>query len=417
MELFLLKAFAFLRPLLSIEVEQRIAGTSLFDLVGIAFIAVLGMAFCIRIALGEKQVTWRSLDAWIILYMVWCVAVAVIYPDKTDFRVLIKWVVPFGTYVVAAKIIRDPRDYLRLLSLLWAGHIVPILGSVVVVFLNLDLAIRKVVGATNLPKYEGLYADSGTFGLGMALFVMLGVVYAEVNRSYFGEDGKIGRAKITIFVFVTALALYCLLQSQSRTAQLGLVIFFAVYLYQISKKWLLIGAASLALFVAIMSPLLTLMYYDVIRVEEGERPLEYVASRRPIFWQHNLSEFSNVSPDRWIAGAGIGNLVPMGELVRGRENFWSSHNDFLSVLIHTGIVGLLIFLVLQFVILTKILSLERGVKAAFVALFITVTIMNFASNSYVTRFALAQMYFLVLSYLEFAKTRYATNSKAGLATA
>jgi O-antigen ligase len=405
MELFLLNTFALLRPLLSIEVGVEFGGIGLFDLAGMGFIAVLALAFFVRISLGGQYVTIRSVDTWMIAYMFWCVAVSLIYPDKTDFRELIKWIVPFMTYIVAAKILRDRREYLRLLSLLMIGHVIPILASAVVIFLNLDLAIRKVVGATGLPKYEGVYANSGNLGLSMTLFVILGVIYADVTRSHLGETKRLDKARVIFFILVTLFALYCLLSSQSRTAQLGLVIFFAVYLYQVSKKWLLIGAAMLGVFVVIMSPLLTLMYYDVIRVQQGERPIEELGSGRPYFWMHNLSEFSEAPPDRLLTGVGIGNLVPMGSFASTGESIWSSHNDFLAVLVHTGIIGLIIFLGLQVAILKKILAIEGHEKTAFLALFFAVTAMNFASNSYISRFALAQIYFLVLAYIEFARAK------------
>lgn len=405
MELFLLKTFALLRPLLSIEIEQRLAGIGLFDLAGIGFIGLLGLALCIRISLAGQHITIRSVDVWMMAYMFWCVAVSLIYPDKTDFRELVKWIAPFITYIVAAKILRDRREYLHVLSLLWIGYIIPILASAAVIFLDLDLAIRKVVGATGLAKYEGVYANSGNLGLSMTLFVMLGVIYADLTRSHFGETKRLDKARVIFFLIVTLFALYCLFKSQSRTAQLGLVIFFAIYLYQVSKKWLLIGATVLGVFIVVMGPLIALMYYDVIRVQRGERPLEEIASGRPYFWAHNLSEFSKVTPDRILAGVGIGNLVPMGSWASRNENFWSSHNDFLAVLIHTGVIGLIIFLGLQVVILKKILSLEGREKAAFLAFFCAVTIMNFASNSYISRFVLAQLYLLVMAYLEFAKPK------------
>ncbi len=417
MELFLLNAFAFLRPLLSMEVEQSAGGMGLFDLAGIGLIAVLALAFCIRIALGRQHVRIGTIDVWMFAYMFWCIAVSIIYPDKANFRELVKWITPFMTYIVAAKILRDRREYLHVLSLLLKGYVVPILASAVVIFLNLDLAIRKVVGATNLPKYEGVYANSGNLGLAMALFVMVGVIYVDVTRGHFGVTKRPEKMSVMLFLLVTLLALYCLLTSQSRTAQLGLIVFFAIYLYQVSKKWLLIGGAMLGVFVVIMSPLLALMYYDVIRVEQGERPFEEIGSGRPYFWAHNLSEFSNASPDRILAGIGIGNLVPMGTVdSAAEENIWSSHNDFLSVLIHTGVIGMLIFAALQIVMLKKILSIEGRERAAFLALFVAVLVMNFASNSYISRFALAQIYFLVMAYLDFPTAKTAADTYSSRST-
>jgi O-antigen ligase len=179
------------------------------------------------------------------------------------------------------------------------------------------------------------------------------------------------------------------------------VIFCAIYYYQVNKKKLFLAGAVLALAILVMSPFLKLQYYDVLEAQQGERPVEEAGSGRPIIWAHNLDEFSKASPDRWIAGVGIGNVTKEVYSVRlNGESFWSSHNEYLAVLIHTGVLGLFIYFGLQLVILRRILAIEGPEKAAFLALFLAVAAMNFGSNSFLSRFALAQLYFLLISYLE-----------------
>ena len=400
MELFLLKTFAFLRPLLSIHLEQKIAGIGVLDVAGIGLIAVLGVALSMRMAVSGQYVRFSSIDAWVVVYMLWCFVTSLIYPDKTDFRELVKWVAPYLTYLVAGKILHNRQQYLQMLMLVLVGHVIPIVVSAVAIFFDMKFAIYATVGAHQLTKYEGVYANSANMSLSMTLFIVSGVVYAAVARSYLGETKKLKLWEVLSFALVSLLALYCLFIGPSRTAQLGLIIFFASYYYQVDKKKLLVAGAVLAVFVLIMSPFLKMQYYDVIEAQQGERPIEQMASGRPYFWAHNLSLFAKASPDRWIAGVGIGNLTELGSFDRGDESFWSSHNDLLAVLIHTGVVGMLIFVVLQVVILKKILALEGPEKAAFLALFVATVAMNFGSNSFLSRFALAQLYFLLISYLE-----------------
>ena len=401
MELFLLKTFAFLRPLLSIDVEQKIAGMGVLDVAGIGLIAVLGVALSMRIAVSGQYVRFSSVDAWVIAYALWCVAMSLIYPDKTDFRELVKWVAPFVTYLVAGKILENRQQYLQMLMLVLIGHAIPIVLSTVAIFFELDLAIYAFVSAAKLVKYQGVYANSANMSLSMTLFIVSGVAYAAVTRSHLGETKKLKQSEVLLFSLGCLFALYCLFIGPTRTAQLGLIIFFATYYYQVNKKRLLVAGVVLGAIVVIMSPVLKLWYYDVIEPEQSKRPIEQTfASGRPYFWAHNLSLFAKASPDRWIAGVGIGNLTELGDFSRGDESFWSSHNDLLAVLIHTGVVGLLIFVGLQVVILKKILALEGPEKAAFLALFVATVAMNFGSNSFLSRFALAQLYFLLISYLE-----------------
>jgi O-antigen ligase len=144
-----------------------------------------------------------------------------------------------------------------------------------------------------------------------------------------------------------------------------------------------------------------LIFHDFIEFSRGERSLERIGTGRPFVWHHNLTEFSKVTFDRQIAGVGIGNKVGeggVGDLTH--ENFWPSHNDFLAVLIYTGIVGFLIFVMLQFAFLKKTLSLPGKEKYVFTALLLSIIAMTFSTGSYVSYYGLAQIYYLVMSYIE-----------------
>lgn len=79
---------------------------------------------------------------------------------------------------------------------------------------------------------------------------------------------------------------------------------------------------------------------------------------------------------------------------------WNSHNDFLEVMMQTGLIGLLIYLMMQFCIYSKIRQLKGKELYVFLALFYAVNFMNFISNSYVSRFGLGQIFYAVLAFIE-----------------
>jgi len=137
------------------------------------------------------------------------------------------------------------------------------------------------------------------------------------------------------------------------------------------------------------------LLYDYDKVKTGVWDEGELGSGRPKIWKHNLDIFWSMPIDRQLAGAGIGNKG-----VSGTDGVVDSHNDYLEMMMNTGIVGLLLYLTMQLLMLHKILRLPGREKHVFLGVFMAVVLMNFSSNSYITRAALAQMLFLVLAYIE-----------------
>ena len=188
-------------------------------------------------------------------------------------------------------------------------------------------------------------------------------------------------------------AIYCLWMSQVRTALVGLVVFAVVCLIYVNWRLLAVLVGTAVVLVMVLFPILKpILLPDLVMAEKTGAGAEALASGRPIFWEHNLELFGDLSPDRQIAGVGIGfNRLP---------GFLDSHNDLLDVLIQTGVVGFLLFAALQVMMFRRLGELPTRERYLFRALFIAVLAMNFGSNSYVARFGLAQMYYLVMAFIE-----------------
>jgi O-antigen ligase len=195
------------------------------------------------------------------------------------------------------------------------------------------------------------------------------------------------------------LALYCLYNSFVRTCFLGLAVFVYYYLFRINKKALIIITVAVGIIGVMSAAVLYTIFFDMVDAAEGKTSAERFGSGRPYIWMHNLTEFSNFSLDRKLAGAGIGNRRNIHSSSLG-DDVWNSHNDLLEVLMQTGIIGFIIFIMMQFFMFQKIRRLEGREKYIFLALFFAVFFMNCVSNSYIVRFGLGQMYYIVLSYIE-----------------
>jgi O-antigen ligase len=404
MTLFLLNLFAFLRPIFLLEFEQTIFGFGVFDLAAIAFIGILFFSIMVSMVI-HKKLDWSAIDLLMFLYIFWCIAVSSIYPDQTYFKELIKWVTPFLTWFAVKNLLHNRHDYLKLILFLMSGIGISIIVSSIYIFLDLDTALDKEIWATKQIIYEGAFGDSHYLGQVSLWFLYLGAIYAFLVKTYPTDSFfHLGRVKLLLFFAGTLASFYCLYYSSVRTAYVGLLIFFVIFFYYNNKKFLFLGGLvflpSVLIFM-IYTGSFEQIFHDFIEVSKGERSFEKIGSGRPFVWHHNLMEFSKVTFDRQIAGIGIGNKVGEGGIgYLTHENFWPSHNDFLAVLIYTGIVGLFIFLVLQFAFFKSVLSLQGQDRYVFLALLLSVWAMTFADSSYVSFYGLAQIYYLVFSYIE-----------------
>lgn len=396
MELWLLQALAFLRPVFFIELDVKIGGLNVFELIGILSFVVLSAAFLSN-ASQRKDAQFTPIDLCILLFGIWCIAAYVVYLDRSYVSDLSKLLIPLFTYTIAKNIIRTPQDYLKVLKCLMLGFAVPLVLSSI--FILGGEGLDRVNYWTGLPRYEGLYANSHNMGHNATLALIVIGLYVMLRRSIVPQ-GEFGKKWLFLFFLIGSTALFCLYESRVRTSILGLLLFFGMYFLFFNRKLLITTALVLVVGGILWAPVLTrALFYDVEKVETGEWAAGEVGSGRPEIWKHNLTIFLSLPLDRQLAGVGIGNQN-LEDVRYSPDNVINSHNDFLEVLMQTGIVGMTLFLILQVLILRRILQLEAEDRRLFLGLFFAVCVMNLASNSYIFRFGLAQMYYILLAYVE-----------------
>jgi len=293
----------------------------------------------------------------------------------------------------------NSKHYKKCLYLLILGLSIPTIISAVMVARGIGL--DKVDYWTGLARYQGIFVNPHNFGHTMAFLAMVIVLYYGLHGT--GREllfVKIPLNKKIMLFVIGIIALYCLYQSYVRTAWIGLVVFACSLTFFISRKKFA-GLLFIAFVITALSiPLLKVVFHDVVEVAEGKRETERIGSGRPYIWKHNLTQFSQIGLDRQLAGVGIGNRVGIFREEHNSDNIWNSHNDFLEVMIQTGIVGFCLFCSIQYFFLRRILSLGNRERYFFTSIFIAVMVMNFFSNSYVVRFSIGQMYYMVMAYIE-----------------
>lgn len=399
MEFFLLQLFAFLRPILFIELDMKILGLNLLELGAIILFLLLVMSFLFN-AIMTKTIVLSSVDLLILVYIFWCLVIYAIYIDIADLGETAKLIIPPFTYIVVKNVLSSREEYLKVIGLSIYGHTIPVVGSIALIATG--QGVQKVSYWTGLARYEGVYAGPHTLSHSMVFLLMMMFVYYVIS-SRVAEYGKPHMTSFRKFMFfsLVALALVAMASSRVRTTILGLIVFIAIVVYIKNRKLFMVGSGVLLAGAIISAPVVVpILFVDLQKVMEGEWGIEKLGSGRPRIWAGNIQEFSNLSIDRQLAGVGIGNRIGVTEEVFDGDAFRNSHNDFLEIMVQTGIVGLIIYLALLIAIYKKIQRMEEETRFVFKAIFFAVLVMNFSSNSYISRFGLGQMLFFLLTYIE-----------------
>ncbi|OEU67304.1 MAG: hypothetical protein BA863_13005 [Desulfovibrio sp. S3730MH75] len=395
---FLLSLFFFLRPIMFIDIGWLIFGLNITEFFAVFATFILIGAFVLRVVISKK-LNISVIDFFIMFFIVWCFFIFVLYIDKSNIKDVAKFTIPFFTYIVMKNVITQRKQYTRLVLLMIYGFFIPVCASAVLI--SQGLGLDKVLYWTGLHRYQGVYVNPHNLGHCMAFLLMLMVIYTIVCSM--DPTIKPLRQRKTLFLFflvLGTLALYCLYKSYVRTSLIGMFIFVYYYLFKKNKRLLIVLTGILGILGMVFAAILYTIFFDMVDSAKGRDKAENFGSGRPYIWKHNLNEFSKLPLDGMLAGVGVGNRRTHESKSVGGGDVWNSHNDFLEVMMQTGIVGLLIYLGMQICIFRKIRQLEGKEKYVFLALFLAVNFMNFVSNSYITRFGLGQIYYAVLAYIE-----------------
>lgn len=402
MELVLLYIAAFLRPLFFIDatgettLDDASAAMELFNWFAVALFLMLAAALLSSMSV-RKRLHISAIDLWMAAFGVWCIVIYVIYIDKGNAREVIKLLFPIFTYFVVKNILPSEQHYVRMLFLMIVAFLIPVIWSAGVTLVGGGVEIVNYW--TQVPRYKGVYTSSHLMAHNMTFLLMVLFLYAYLAKGKEAQSSfGFGKVRLRFLCVVLAIpALYCLTMSQVRNTMLGLLAFLAYYLLVFNRRMLVIGLLVGGSVTVVTAPMwVDVLLYDFAKVSEGEWKSEEIGSGRTRIWKHNLSLFADMPLDRQLAGVGIGNKVAFGS----KEGVMDSHNDYLDVMMQTGIVGLILYLGIQIALIAATLKIPGREKHIFLAMYLAVAIMNVASNSYITRSGMAQLFYLVVAYVE-----------------
>lgn len=392
MEAALLYLSAFLRPIFF----ANVAGPTLFELAAIGMFVALVAAFLSNAAL-RKSIRITTIDMLIGALSIWCITSYLIYLEYGKLREVARLLIPLFTFVVAKNVLQGEASFRRMLRFMLWGFALPIIVTSILILLGKGVEQIGELSAVNYwtgtVRYEGIYFGAHTLAHNMTFYLMILAMYMTLVRAS-SERGSLPRTEVAGLLLVAALAVYSLLMSQVRTALVGIIVFGGVYLYFRSRKLFFAVAATGTVASMLSAPILIpVLFPDVVQIQRGEADIDELGSGRLRIWSGNLEYFARLPIDRQIAGVGLGNneANPIG---------LDSHNDYLNLLLQAGVVGFILFAAIQVLLLRAIVQLPRKEKSVFLALFIAVALMNLLSNSYISRFGLGQMFYMIMAYVE-----------------
>ena len=407
MELLLLQLVALLRPLASIDWAAAI-----FEIVGVGLFGLLVAALLADSAV-RKSLIFSAVDAAILSFSVWCLAIYVIYFHAARIGEVAKLVIPLLSYIVVKNVVRDRSEYETLLRWMLVGFSIPIVISTVLIATGHGL--DSILYWTKEPRWRGAYEGSHTLGHSMTLFLIILVLYIEFPKfSGLIDVQKRSIPEKLVLGVLAGAALYCLYMSQVRTAIVGLIIFLGMYFFFTKRKVFVIGALGLVILAVSTLPywFSTLLPEYAMREEGIKVTTMELGSGRPTMWLNDLKVFANAPIDQELAGVGIGNRGEHRGPLKRVDYVIYGHSDWLELLTQTGIMGVLLFSWIQISLLRKIMRVKEPEKYMFLAIFSSVNFMMLISNSYAWRIQVGQIYYMVLAYIEIQQLHFAETSEA-----
>lgn len=381
--------FAFFRPIVIMHGTRLHAGVfnilELFSIT-ISYLLILALFLNIhRIRLDFLAIAIVFFAAYILLSIAW----------GSNYKYVARVILPLVVFFSAAIPVDDSKVERLLLFLIW--------GYAVFICVNFTLIGLDKSGLIvyefrrGITRYAGAADRIHPLAHSMFLYSM---AYFWYLRKGLGANQRLTRIILLLLLFAS---FYCIYETRTRNVYIGLVIFWGVYFWGTSKrKFFLFAFSVLTAFFLLFSDLRA-TFSDVINPIEGKARVETMGSGRIGIWKDTLKLYSRLSPSKKLLGTGIGGLVS--------ENGWkrqliisSPHNDYLGLLVTTGLIGLLIHIIIFGKIFWDVYRFksDRPLRWAYLALILAVVAMNFLSNSYLSRVELSQMFwfFVGLFYVE-----------------
>jgi O-antigen ligase len=196
-----------------------------------------------------------------------------------------------------------------------------------------------------------------------------------------------------ILSFSFLIACYLIFKSGTRTVYLGLISFMFIW-FLLKKRyvWLLILVIGIYLLFLFNNN----FHASLIEFDPHQTNFEEMGSGRGGIWEGFIRIFFMQPWFNILFGTGT-QLVSIESL--GLQTFamagegLDAHNDYLLILFQIGIFSLFVFLSFYFSLFIKAIRLIKSdVGKLYIAMLVSVALMNFVSNAYISRINIAMIF-------------------------
>ncbi|MEQ1802941.1 MAG: O-antigen ligase family protein [Gammaproteobacteria bacterium] len=395
----LLQFFYFARPLMFVNLPGRYFGLSVFEIFAIVLLGVLLAAYLV--SKPAKHRGFDALDSMMLAFTIWACVVTFIQSDVSDWKWTFRWTLPLIIYMLLRRMVRTEKEYMRYLHRLLISFVVVIGANAIAIYVGYGFVVADWV--TGVERHDGIFNDVHTMAHTVGFGLMLVVIYYGLLKAS-GAPRQVKRRRPALFVMVAVmvpLGIYCQIMGNVRTVLVGLVVFLGILLLMTNRRRFVMFAGALVV-IWVTSTFVETIFWDVTgRVStQGDRT-DMAGSGRPWIWKHNLGLFADLPIEQKIMGIGVGNeigVIGANGVITAEYRYraWESHNDFLSALMELGIVGFLLLSAIFWLWFRTIMRLPMASRVLFMSLLGAVVVMNFLSNSYLSRFGLGQLLSMVM---------------------
>lgn len=379
---FILAVFLFFRPLT--VAFYQIGSYSILDIYGVSVSYLILVGLLIHI----QRLRFDFISILIILFCLYCIAGLA---WGASYRDIVRTIFPFLPFFLGKAVINNRKSVTWLLEILTLGYIVPIVGSIVMILLG---ASEVHVTGSMVERQLGL--SSGVHVQAHLMFF-----FSFVFALYFLLENEKKHFRLLMVVLLLG-SLFCILKTYTRTVFLGGLFFWFFYLFFWKRRlFFVLLIVSLVLSVFMFDEIKAIFTQEhAISGSNNNFDMNTASSGRLYLWSHNLGLFADLPWLTKLTGVGLGNELTSVPNMVGKR--WAgSHNDYISLLVTTGIIGVVLYMMIYGLIFFFLLFsfLPFSLRIFGLAVLLSVMAMNFFSNSYIVRFELAQMFWFLIGLL------------------
>ena len=375
---FFLILFCVFRPLTFLDIEIKIAGLNVLEL----FAIMMSYILLICIALNFRKIKFDFVSIVISWFCSYCF-ISIFW--GSDIRTVSQVTLPFVLFFSARIMVNDPKQIKLLMTVLIVTYSIPIVGSFYQIIKG--NSIEMVESLTGIARYGGIYQGIKPLSYSMVFFSFFFYMQVNINQVR-------NRLIKWVLLVLLIISIFCLYKTYARIAYLGLMFFWGICLWGYNKKYFFT--------VLISSLIIGILYFtnfQEIFFKTQAYDLNTASSGRLFLWKHNINLFLTSSFDRKLLGHGLG--VGSYRVTGTHADVWSSHNDYLHLLMELGIIGIVVYLTIILLLLKDVYtsSINKDTKYFYYGVIFSLALMNFFGDVTVYGVGISQQFWMVMGFL------------------